>query len=73
VGLLNVGTEPKKGNSRTREAYVLFQKYVPGFCGNIEGTDLFAGDNNMKVFGKEIKLNESNYCPRWRRTGKRPF
>ncbi len=49
VGLLNVGTEPKKGNSRTREAYVLFQKYVPGFCGNIEGTDLFAGAADVAV------------------------
>lgn len=26
----------------------------------------------MKVSGKEIKLNESNYCPRWCRTGKNP-
>ncbi len=41
VGLLNVGTEQRKGNAQVKKAFLLFQEYVPGFCGNIEGTDLF--------------------------------
>ena len=41
VALLNVGTEPNKGNSQAKKAFSLFQEYVPGFCGNIEGTDIF--------------------------------
>jgi phosphate acyltransferase len=41
VALLNVGSEPNKGNSQARKAFSLFHEYVPGFCGNIEGTDIF--------------------------------
>jgi phosphate acyltransferase len=41
VALLNVGTEPRKGNAQVKKAYTLFEEQVPGFCGNIEGTDLF--------------------------------
>lgn len=41
VALLNVGSEPNKGNSQARKAFSLLQEYVPGFCGNIEGTEIF--------------------------------
>lgn len=41
IALLNVGTESNKGNSQVKKAYSLFRAYVPGFCGNIEGTDIF--------------------------------
>ncbi len=41
VALLNVGTEMNKGNSQVKKALPLFQEYVPGFCGNIEGTDIY--------------------------------
>ncbi len=41
VALLNVGSEPNKGNSQARKAFALFQEYVPGFSGNIEGTEIF--------------------------------
>ncbi len=41
VGLLNVGTEPNKGNAQVKKAYLLLQKHLPGFCGNIEGTEAF--------------------------------
>lgn len=41
VALLNVGTELNKGNSQVKKALPLFQEYVTGFCGNIEGTDIF--------------------------------
>lgn len=41
IALLNVGTEMNKGNSQVKKALPLFQEYVSGFCGNIEGTDIF--------------------------------
>ncbi len=41
VALLNIGTEQNKGNQQVRQAHDLFRKYVAGFSGNIEGTDLF--------------------------------
>lgn len=41
TALLNVGTEPQKGNQQVKKAYALFAEHVPHFCGNIEGTGLF--------------------------------
>ena len=41
VGLLNVGTEANKGNIQVKKAYGLLKEHLPGFCGNVEGTDLF--------------------------------
>lgn len=41
VALLNVGAEMNKGNSQLKKTIPLFQEYVSGFCGNIEGTDIF--------------------------------
>lgn len=41
VALLNVGSEQNKGNSQVKKAYLLFERYVPGFYGNIEGTEVF--------------------------------
>ncbi len=41
LALLNVGVEPNKGNSQVKRAYTLFQEHLPGFYGNIEGTDVF--------------------------------
>ncbi len=41
VALLNVGVEPNKGNSQVKRAYTLFREHLPGFRGNIEGTDVF--------------------------------
>lgn len=41
VALLNVGSELNKGNSQVKKAFPLFQEYVSGFCGNVEGTDIF--------------------------------
>lgn len=49
VGLLNVGIEPKKGNSAVREAYQLLGEASHldptkfDFAGNIEGRDVFKG------------------------------
>lgn len=41
MALLNVGSEPNKGNIQVKKAHALFQDYLPGFCGNIEGTEAF--------------------------------
>jgi phosphate acyltransferase len=49
VALLNVGTEPNKGNSQVKKAYSLFQEYVPGFRGNIEGTGFFFNEADVVV------------------------
>ncbi len=41
LALLNVGVEANKGNSQVRRAYTLFSENLPGFIGNIEGTDAY--------------------------------
>ncbi|MGM0688389.1 MAG: phosphate acyltransferase PlsX [Bacillota bacterium] len=41
VALLNVGVESNKGNSQVKKAYTLFKDHLPGFCGNVEGTEVF--------------------------------
>lgn len=41
VALLNVGEESNKGNSQVKKAYTLFEEHLPGFCGNVEGTEVF--------------------------------
>ncbi|MDQ3073711.1 MAG: phosphate acyltransferase PlsX [Bacteroidota bacterium] len=42
VGLLNIGSEPEKGNLLMQAAYTLFQSQdAVNFVGNVEGYDLF--------------------------------
>ncbi len=41
LALLNVGVEANKGNSQVKKAYALFSENLPGFYGNIEGTDAY--------------------------------
>lgn len=41
IALLNVGVEANKGNSQVKKAYALFNESLPGFCGNIEGTEAY--------------------------------
>lgn len=41
VALLNVGVEANKGNSQIKKAYTLFKDNLPGFSGNIEGTEAY--------------------------------
>jgi glycerol-3-phosphate acyltransferase PlsX len=43
VALLNIGEEPNKGSTLTREAHLLMQDHVSGFIGNVEGRDVPAG------------------------------
>lgn len=40
VGLMNVGTEPGKGDERTKEVYNLLKEQSLNFIGNIEGSDM---------------------------------
>jgi len=48
VGLLSIGEEPTKGNQLVLAAHPLLKK-VPGFLGNVEGNDLFAGKADVVV------------------------
>lgn len=49
VGLLNVGSEPGKGNQLAKEAYNLLQDTPVNFIGNVEGRDLPAGHADVVV------------------------
>jgi glycerol-3-phosphate acyltransferase PlsX len=49
IALLNVGTEANKGNNQAKKAHLLFQEFVPGFCGNIEGTGFFSNVADVVV------------------------
>jgi glycerol-3-phosphate acyltransferase PlsX len=42
VGLMNIGSEPNKGNELTKAAYKLLEKAPINFIGNVEGHDLFS-------------------------------
>ena len=43
VGLLNIGSEPKKGNELTKTAYNLLSEKLDNFIGNIESRYIFDG------------------------------
>lgn len=54
VGLLNIGTEPKKGTPELREAHARLQELAAHsdsfhFVGNIEGRDVFKGEIDVLV------------------------
>ncbi len=49
IGLLNVGTEPLKGNRLVREAYQLIKNSSLNFIGNIEGNELLHGKADVIV------------------------
>ncbi len=51
VGLLNIGSEAKKGTPELQEAYHLLQKKNASFAfvGNIEGRDVFQGEIDVLV------------------------
>ncbi len=48
VGLLSNGEEDSKGNALTKEAFKLM-KDLPGFKGNVEGSDIFNGSVDVVV------------------------
>jgi glycerol-3-phosphate acyltransferase PlsX len=49
VGLLNVGTEEKKGNALTKSAFAVLQQAPIHFVGNIEARDLLQGACDVLV------------------------
>ena len=54
VGLLNIGSEEKKGRRELRETYKLLQKFNlpdkdPIFIGNVEGKEIFSGNIDVLV------------------------
>ena len=49
IGLVNVGSEEKKGNELTVEAHKLLKKADINFTGNVEGRDLFEGAVDIAV------------------------
>lgn len=49
VGLLNIGTEEKKGNELTKHTYEMLQKADINFIGNIEARDLLDGVADVAV------------------------
>jgi glycerol-3-phosphate acyltransferase PlsX len=49
IGLLNIGTEDKKGNELTRQAFPLLQEANINFIGNVESRDLLNGAADVVV------------------------
>ncbi|KAB2337468.1 phosphate acyltransferase PlsX [Cytobacillus depressus] len=49
VGLLNIGTEEKKGNELTKHAFALLQNANVNFVGNVEARDLLDGVADVVV------------------------
>jgi glycerol-3-phosphate acyltransferase PlsX len=49
VGLLNIGTEEKKGNELTKSAYSLLKEANINFIGNVEARDLLEGAADVVV------------------------
>jgi glycerol-3-phosphate acyltransferase PlsX len=49
VGLINVGTEPKKGTHKIREANKLLKKASLNYVGFVEGHDIFMGACDVAV------------------------
>ncbi|WP_053362126.1 phosphate acyltransferase PlsX [Bacillus sp. FJAT-27251] len=49
VGLLNIGTEEKKGNELTKSAYALLKEADINFIGNVEARDLLDGAADVVV------------------------
>ena len=49
VGLLNIGSEPGKGNELSKTAYTLLQNGPFEFYGNVEGKDVFEGTTDVVV------------------------
>jgi glycerol-3-phosphate acyltransferase PlsX len=49
VGLLNVGSEPGKGNDLTKAAYKLLSESSLNFFGNVEGKDVFEHTTDVVV------------------------
>lgn len=49
IALLNIGEEKSKGSLLTQEAYTIMSESVPGFIGNVEGTEITLGTADVVV------------------------
>jgi len=49
VGLLNVGTEPGKGNELTKQTFPLLEQMPIHFVGNVEARDIMTGNCDVLV------------------------
>jgi len=49
VGILNIGSEEKKGSPLVKEARALIKQAPVNFAGNVEGVELFSGDCHVVV------------------------
>ncbi len=49
VGLVNIGTEPGKGNALTKETFVQLEKSGLNFVGNVEARDILDGTCDVVV------------------------
>jgi glycerol-3-phosphate acyltransferase PlsX len=49
VGLVNIGSEDKKGNEFAREVHALFKRSRANFVGNVEGNNIFRGTCDVVV------------------------
>ena len=49
IGLLNIGSEPEKGDERTLEAHRLLSQSELNFIGNVEGRDIIHGTCDVLV------------------------
>ncbi len=49
IGLLNIGSEPEKGDERTVEAHRLLDRSGLNFVGNVEGRDIIRGPCDVLV------------------------
>ncbi|MEX0974993.1 MAG: phosphate acyltransferase PlsX [Bacillota bacterium] len=49
VSLLNIGTEPEKGNLCARKAHALLARSPINFLGNLEARDVFSGTTDVVV------------------------
>ncbi|MCK5812297.1 MAG: phosphate acyltransferase PlsX [Clostridiales bacterium] len=49
VGLINIGSEDKKGTPEVKEAHILLKKAAINYKGNIEGNDIPAGEVQVVV------------------------
>jgi len=49
VGLLNIGSEPSKGNALIKQAYALLSELSINFVGNVEGQEIANGELDVVV------------------------
>ena len=65
ISLLNIGTEPAKGNALTKNISILKDEATIRFNGNIEAKTLMEGDTDVVVtdgYTGNMVLKHRRYC-----------